>query len=826
MPIYQQLVALLLFRIKLVFRSQKGMLIGLPLQMLLLLYIVRIIADAVILPEEQVEVYDFSKPPTFSIIGDPDKNRYISDLIPSEAFRDLKSYHNCFESTYYPLRRVRGCNVGCMIVDVTNLLGFLNDSLRTKNSDQVIVPYTLLQDDIRFDPGAGSKAEEIINGLENAVEQIAGDPPVIQEKINIQSLTYKFPTGETAHPVFINFLPFLIFPSFEWKLTNFHYSLIESKRFDHLSAQGPLLRILLSSVVATEFQVHGHIRGFQWEPVVRVIIPAIMWIFALPLSRFVSQTAAEIRSHYRYYFKLNGLSPTTFAISQSIVYTAAYFVIAVIASSFIFGMGPFRANAVFYVPFLLWWCFNCSLVALLLGEKWDGSGSSGYFFLLLLPWIGLRHFAASLLPQIVIYVLAAVWPQYSFAELFYAFVEAFIKQESLPLGQLVLIFLAQSALYCTVVGYILFKSISQQGRKKQAQKSYSKAIEGMSHPTINKDLQESVAQEVYNLSANPGDYSLRVLNLQHKYGSGNPILKGVSFGVKRNECLGFLGVNGAGKSTTINSLTGMINPTNGQAILNGVDMIPFGDKLIGKIGHKLWNRPYTSICTQHDILYQKMTVSDHLRLFCHVKQLPPTTHDQQIRNLLEDFNLTLMKDRIVGELSGGNRRKLTLALSCLSSPDIIFLDEPTTGIDIRARKMIWDVVLKMKQRCSIFLTSHSMDEISYLCDRICILKRGVISFIGSPHGFTYELLIQISPIASTQIIIDNVKDTLGEFQPDFVSRIGNMVTFYLNVKDEDLSRAVHIIGSFKSMQGFEEIVELGLGEANLKGLWIKEIGDK
>ncbi|KAI9141966.1 P-loop containing nucleoside triphosphate hydrolase protein [Paraphysoderma sedebokerense] len=158
----------------------------------------------------------------------------------------------------------------------------------------------------------------------------------------------------------------------------------------------------------------------------------------------------------------------------------------------------------------------------------------------------------------------------------------------------------------------------------------------------------------------------------------------------------------------------MINPTAGRAILNGVDLIPFSEDLIGRIG----------ICTQHDILYPNMTVYDHLRLFCHVKRIPLQTHSQQIENLLEDYNLTLMKNRNVGELSGGNRRKLTLALSCLSNPDIIFLDEPTTGIDIRARKMIWDVVLKMKKRCSIFLTSHSMDEIAYLCDRICILNEG------------------------------------------------------------------------------------------------------
>ncbi|KAI9141970.1 P-loop containing nucleoside triphosphate hydrolase protein [Paraphysoderma sedebokerense] len=344
----------------------------------------------------------------------------------------------------------------------------------------------------------------------------------------------------------------------------------------------------------------------------------------------------------------------------------------------------------------------------------------------------------------------------------------------------------------------------------------AEAVQGLCENNDDEKLPESVVQELMNMSINNKDYSLRVLNLQHEYVPGNPILRGISFGVKNNECLGFLGMNGAGKSTAIKSLTGMINPNGGRAILNGVDLIPFGDELTGKIG----------ICTQHDILYSSMTVLDHLRLYCHVKKLSPTTHGSLIQKLLEDFNITLVKDRIVGELSGGNRRKLSLALSFISCPDIILLDEPTTGIDIRARKMIWDVVLKMKERCCILLTSHSMDEIAYLCDRICILNEGVITFIGSPLGTTYELLIRTTQWTSTPRIKEAITDIFKPFRASLVSRIGSMMTFHLTCSDEgDLSRILKLMETLQSRQGLEGIVEICAGEANLTGIWIKEIGN-
>lgn len=201
MAFNQQFSALLVFRIKLTLRSQKGMLIGLPIQMLLVLYIIRIIADAVIVPEQQVEVRGFKQLSLLSYIGDPKGSSTFSGIIAGNGQRNLKDYHRCFQSTYYPLNRPKQCNAGFMIKNYTEFTSIPADPRGVSQSKPANVSYTLLIDDVRYESGIGTKAEEIIQGLEKIVNMVAGDPPVKANQVSLTSLASDYPESEIAYPV-------------------------------------------------------------------------------------------------------------------------------------------------------------------------------------------------------------------------------------------------------------------------------------------------------------------------------------------------------------------------------------------------------------------------------------------------------------------------------------------------------------------------------------------------------------------------------------------------------------------------------------------------
>ncbi|KAI9141969.1 hypothetical protein BKA69DRAFT_1124427 [Paraphysoderma sedebokerense] len=196
--------------------------------------------------------HGFIKPPLFSYIGDiKGTPESFYDTFAGDGLSDIKAYHDCFQTTYYPLNRPNQCNVGFTIANFTQFASFPTEAQSLNESATNTSSYTLLIDDIRYESGMGAKAEEIIQGLEKAGEYLFTDEPPEQKKkkAHIKSLQFKFfPAKETAHP-----------------------------RFNHLAAQTVLLRMLMAPNFRTEFQVHENTHVFQWEPVIRVIIPGIVW---------------------------------------------------------------------------------------------------------------------------------------------------------------------------------------------------------------------------------------------------------------------------------------------------------------------------------------------------------------------------------------------------------------------------------------------------------------------------------------------------------------------------------------------------------------------
>ncbi|KAI8803490.1 hypothetical protein BJ742DRAFT_828509 [Cladochytrium replicatum] len=204
------------------------------------------------------------------------------------------------------------------------------------------------------------------------------------------------------------------------------------------------------------------------------------------------------------------------------------------------------------------------------------------------------------------------------------------------------------------------------------------------------------------------------------------VLNGLTFGIKKGEIFGYLGRNGAGKSTTIKCLTGQLQPTAGEAYLVNRDLIPFDLALLGKIG----------FCPQENILFDSLTVLEHLELFCAVKRIPSDQNQDilAMQRVLKRFELVEVAHMAAEVLSVGIRRKLALALAFLGNPSLVFLDEPTTGVDVRARYNLWRILKKISRNCAIFLTTHSMEEADILCTRAAFLVDGYLAALGTPNS--------------------------------------------------------------------------------------------
>jgi len=220
---------------------------------------------------------------------------------------------------------------------------------------------------------------------------------------------------------------------------------------------------------------------------------------------------------------------------------------------------------------------------------------------------------------------------------------------------------------------------------------------------------------------------LSAANLRKSYRQGDAeslVIDGLSFALRRGECYGLLGPNGAGKTTTLRLCLGLTAPDHGEIILAG-HPIPMDARAA---------RVRVGVVPQGDNLDPDFTVAENLLVFGRYFGIKDAESKARIPSLLEFSNLTAKKDARIGELSGGMRRRLTLARALVNDPDLIFMDEPTTGLDPQARHMIWErLKTLLSQGKTIFLTTHFMDEAERLCDRLAVIDHGKMIAEGTPR---------------------------------------------------------------------------------------------
>ena len=223
----------------------------------------------------------------------------------------------------------------------------------------------------------------------------------------------------------------------------------------------------------------------------------------------------------------------------------------------------------------------------------------------------------------------------------------------------------------------------------------------------------------------------------------------MSFCVEPGECFGLLGLNGAGKTTTFKCITQELSPTHGKIYINGKDMRNNFSELNALFGY----------CPQFDAIFEYLTVKENLEFYSKIKGIKSQYINKVVMAMIQEMSLNEFINKRAGRLSGGNKRKLAVAISFLCSPPIVLLDEPSTGMDPEARRFMWSVIHKMStkgRKSSVIMTTHSMDEAETLCKRMGIMVNGEFVCMGKAnqikdkYGFGYEADVRIKPMTEEQ----------------------------------------------------------------------------
>ncbi len=307
--------------------------------------------------------------------------------------------------------------------------------------------------------------------------------------------------------------------------------------------------------------------------------------------------------------------------------------------------------------------------------------------------------------------------------------------------------------------------------------------------------------------------AIEVEQLVREFKKGPRAVDGIDLAVQPGEIYGFLGPNGAGKSTTVLMLTTLLPPTSGCARVGGFDIVKDGAHVRASIGAALQEAALDAI----------LTGREHLKLQATLQGMPKALRERRGQELLERVGLTEAADRRVGGYSGGMKRRLDLALALVHSPRILFLDEPTTGLDLQSRSALWEEVSRLarEEGMTVFLTTQYLEEADALADRVGIIDHGHIVAEGTPTQLKEEIgspTVEVVPVDPT------LGDTLAEQLAGFgkLARNGNgAVTVQLPGGESQLAEIVRVLD-----QAQLKVASLQLHQPSLDDVFIAKTGRK
>ncbi|CAN6814974.1 unnamed protein product [Brassica oleracea] len=378
-----------------------------------------------------------------------------------------------------------------------------------------------------------------------------------------------------------------------------------------------------------------------------------------------------------------------------------------------------------------------------------------------------------------------------------------------------------SAFYIDQITYSskhpLFFFLQTPSKKKQhhySNKQISKFVVEMEKPDV---CQEREKVEQYLLESTE-NCAVLCNNLKKVYSGkdGNPqklAVRGLSLALPQGECFGMLGPNGAGKTSFINMMTGIIKPSSGSAFVQGLDILTDMDRIYTTTG----------VCPQHDLLWDKLSGREHLLFYGRLKNLQGSVLTQAVEESLRSVNLFHggNGDKQIRRYSGGMKRRLSVAISLIGNPKVVYMDEPSTGLDPASRKSLWDVVKRAKRKGAIILTTHSMEEAEVLCDRLGIFVNGSLQCIGNPkelkgrYGGSYVLTMTTSEEHEQEV--EKLVHSFSKNAKKIYRTLGTQ-KFELPKKETKIAEVFQAVEKAKKMF---PVVAWGLADTTLEDVFVK-----
>ncbi|GFR42637.1 hypothetical protein Agub_g3573 [Astrephomene gubernaculifera] len=290
-------------------------------------------------------------------------------------------------------------------------------------------------------------------------------------------------------------------------------------------------------------------------------------------------------------------------------------------------------------------------------------------------------------------------------------------------------------------------------------------------------------------------------------------VKTLTMAIERGECFGLLGPNGAGKSTSINMLTGFLEPSGGTAVIEGYDINTEMSRIYSLMG----------VCPQHDLLWEQLTGEEHLLFYGRLKGLSGAELTNAVFAALKSVNLfnNRVGQKQAQKYSGGMKRRLSVAISFIGQPQVVYLDEPSTGLDPASRRNLWDVVRQQKDGRAIILTTHSMEEAEILCDRLGIFVDGQLVCIGNPREITSRyagyLVFTITVGSGHE---DAAQALVKRMSPHARLTYALGGTFKYELPTSDVSLA-GVFDAMASAKGLMQVLDWGVANATLEEVFIK-----
>jgi lipooligosaccharide transport system ATP-binding protein len=275
-----------------------------------------------------------------------------------------------------------------------------------------------------------------------------------------------------------------------------------------------------------------------------------------------------------------------------------------------------------------------------------------------------------------------------------------------------------------------------------------------------------------------GEVLVRARGLTKRFGSFTAV-DGIDFDLYRGEAFGFLGPNGAGKSSTMRMIGCVSPPTSGELRIFGADPVRDGSAIRARLG----------VVPQDDTLDVELTVRENLLVYGRYFGLPRRVIRERTAALLDFVQLADRAKDMVDPLSGGLKRRLTIARSLINEPEILILDEPTTGLDPQARHVVWDRLFRLKQRgVTLILTTHYMDEAEQLCDRLVVMDHGRFAAEGSPRALIERYCSpEVLELRFDPDLQHSAADKLKDFPAERTELLADRILLYVTDGDEALA---------------------------------------